>query len=249
MRRIWRLPQVSAHLFLGALIVLVLFPLWQPPLRRRMKQWWSRRLLAALGIQVNINGSLPSGPLLLVANHVSWLDIYLINSLRPVAFVSKADVRNWPLIGWLAKHNDTVFLQRGSRGHAHVINQEIAQVLSEGCPVTVFPEGTTTEGDHILHFHGALLQPALSVGAQLVPLALRYSDATQPGQVSRTAAYAGDTSLGASLWAIAGCCGLKAQLTVLPALSGNDRKLLAPQARDAIARQLGITETAPTTTV
>jgi 1-acyl-sn-glycerol-3-phosphate acyltransferase len=196
--------------------------------------------MGALGIRLDFQGQLPQGLLLLVSNHVSWLDIYLINSLHPVAFVSKADVRNWPLIGWLAKHNDTIFLQRGSRGHAHVINQEMASVLSDGCPVTVFPEGTTTEGNLVLHFHGALLQPALSVGAQLVPLSVRYFEGNTPDKPSLIAAYAGDTSLGQSLWAIAGSKGLTARLSILDALVGNDRKVLAVEARSAIASHLGI---------
>jgi 1-acyl-sn-glycerol-3-phosphate acyltransferase len=205
-----------------------------------MKQRWSRLLLATLGLRVQISGKLPTGQLLLVANHVSWLDIYLINSLCPVAFVSKADVQSWPLIGWLAKHNDTIFLQRGSRGHAHLINREIAHVISEGCPVTVFPEGTTTEGNQILHFHGALLQPALSVGARLVPLSVRYCESSSPSQPSKKAAYAGETSLGQSLWCIAGCKDLHAHLSVLDPLMGSDRKILAAEARGAIAVNLGI---------
>lgn len=240
MRRLWRLPLFVLHLLLGALIVLSVFPWCRPVSRRWMKQRWSRILLAVLGIRVSISGHLPSGALLLVSNHVSWLDIYLINSLCPVAFVSKADVKNWPLIGWLARHNDTIFLQRGSRGHAHVINQEIAGVLSQGCPVTVFPEGTTTEGDRVLHFHGALLQPALSVGAQLVPLSIRYRETNCPDRPSLVAAYAGETTLGQSLWGIAGCQGLEASLSVLSPLQGNDRKMLAVEARAVIAANLGI---------
>ena len=87
---------------------------------------------------------------LLVANHVSWVDIFVVNALTPAAFVSKADVRQWPVIGWLAAVNETVFLRRGSRGHARVINEEIAERMRAGRHVALFPEGTTTDGSHVL---------------------------------------------------------------------------------------------------
>ncbi len=235
----WRLFLFALHIGLGLLAVLLLFPFCQSAFKRSLKNRWSKYLLATLGVTLKIEGKLPQGSLLLVANHVSWLDIYLINSLAPVAFVSKADVRQWPLIGWLAAHNDTIFLKRGSRGHAHIINTEIAKVLADGCPVTVFPEGTTTEGNTLLHFHGALLQPALSVGAKLVPLAIRYYQ-NEPSIACPAAAYAGDTTLGACVLAIAGCRNLTAQLVVLPPLEGNDRKLLAIEARQSIANRLNI---------
>lgn len=236
----FRLLRFAGHIVLGLLKVLLVFPWLNKSRQRAMKQRWSIALMQTLGVRIEIEGNLPKGHLLLVANHVSWLDIYLINSLVPVAFVSKADVRHWPLIGWLAANNDTIFLRRGSRGHAHQINNEIAGVIAEGCPVAVFPEGTTTDGTHILHFHGALLQPALDVGARLVPLAIRYYE-SDPKQASWRAAYAGETTLGQCILAIAKGGQLTAHLQVLPALSGCDRKILAQQARQAIADNLDIT--------
>lgn len=234
-----RLLRFSIHILIGLFKVLLVFPWVGKSQQRAMKKTWSAKLLDHLGVRIEIEGSLPTGPLLLVANHVSWLDIYLINSLSPVAFVSKADVRQWPLIGWLAAHNDTIFLRRGSRGHAHQINQEIASVMADGCPVAVFPEGTTTDGRHILHFHGALLQPALDVGARVVPLAIRYFE-SDPKHASWRAAYAGETTLGQCLMAIVGAKQLTARLQVLPVLNGNDRKVLAVDARAVIAQALEI---------
>jgi 1-acyl-sn-glycerol-3-phosphate acyltransferase len=111
---------------------------------------------------------------LLVANHISWIDIYVINSALPAAFVAKEEVRHWPLIGWLAARNDTVFLRRGSRGHARIINQEIAEILDQEKYVAVFPEGTTTDGTHLLHFHAALIQPALAASRPVLPVAISY---------------------------------------------------------------------------
>jgi 1-acyl-sn-glycerol-3-phosphate acyltransferase len=103
-------------------------------------------------------------PLLVLANHMSWLDIFVINASLPAAFVSKEDVRHWPIAGWLAARNDTIFLKRGSRGHARLINQEIAAVLARDKLVAVFPEGTTTDHHH-LNLYDSLrpsLRPSLS---------------------------------------------------------------------------------------
>lgn len=234
-----RLLRFTIHILLGLLRVLILFPWISSHQRRAMKKAWSADLLRVLGVRVHIEGSLPAGPLLLVSNHVSWLDIYLINTLAPVAFVSKADVRHWPLIGWLAAHNDTIFLRRGSRGHAHQINTDIASAIADACPVAVFPEGTTTDGRYVLHFHGALLQPALDVGATVLPLAIRYYE-TDPQHASWRAAYAGDTTLGQCLMAIVRAKQLTARLQVLDPLNGNNRKILAVEARAMIAQKLGI---------
>ena len=146
-----------------------------------------------MGIELRGSGERISPGTLLVANHVSWIDIFVINALSPAAFISKAEVRKWPAIGWLAATNETVFLQRGSRGHARIVGGEITGSLQAGTTVALFPEGTTTDGSHVLHFHAALLQPALDAARPIQPLAIRYRDAG--GQYTRAAAYYGEMSL------------------------------------------------------
>ncbi|EKE18238.1 MAG: hypothetical protein ACD_10C00073G0002, partial [uncultured bacterium] len=143
------------------MFVLCFFPLCRDELRLRLKARWARSLLAAMGVEIDVDATDAVPGALLVANHISWIDIYVINAVLPAAFVAKAEIRHWPLIGWLAAKNDTVFLRRGSRGHARIINQEIADILGQEKYVAVFPEGTTTDGTHLLHFHAALIQPAL----------------------------------------------------------------------------------------
>lgn len=172
---------------------------------------------------------------LLVANHASWVDIFVINASLPAAFVAKAEVRNWPLIGWLAARNDTVFLRRGSRGHAREVNAEIAAILAEGRYVAVFPEGTTTDGRSLLHFHAALIQPALLAERPVLPVALSYWH--EGGQRSLAPRYDGDISLGACLQAIVAARRTLARLVVTPALglAGEDRRQVAAAARAAIA--------------
>jgi 1-acyl-sn-glycerol-3-phosphate acyltransferase len=192
-------------------------------------------LLDALGVEVEADLAYLEPGVLVVANHVSWIDIYVINAVMPVAFVAKAEVRHWPVLGWLAARNDTVFLQRGSRGHAHVVNQQVAELLGSGQHVAVFPEGTTTDGRSLLHFHAALLQPALSAGKPVLPVAISYWEVD--GQRSLAPRYDGDISLGQCTRAILGRKRLIARLVTTPllGLQGENRKQVAAAARAAIA--------------
>ena len=204
-----------------------------------LKQRWSARLLAILGIRLNTSEPYVCPGSLLVANHVSWLDIFVINAAYPAAFISKAEVRSWPLIGWLAARNETVFLRRGSRGHARLVNGEIAALLGHGRHVALFPEGTTTDGSHVQGFHAALLQPAIEAGAPIQPLTIAYR--LPDGAFTRAPAYDGDVSLGQCIRAIAAEREIIARVRVAPPFetSGKpDRKTLAHAARDAIVERL-----------
>lgn len=214
--------------------MLTVFPWISPERAREIRQRWSQRLLAHLGIEVRADGVPVRPGCMLIANHISWIDVFVINAIAPAAFVSKAEVRNWPLIGWLAARNETVFLRRGSRGHARVINAEIATLLDAGLNVALFPEGTTTDGSHLLHFHAALLQPAIAAGHAVQPLAISYRSAG--GSPNRAAAYVGDMSLTQSLRRIIAEAQLVAHVHVSAALSDHisDRRELARLAREAI---------------
>lgn len=192
-------------------------------------------MLALLGVRLQATGATVRPDALLVSNHVSWLDIFVINALAPSAFVSKAEVRNWPVIGWLAARNDTVFLRRGSRGHSRIINAEIGALLDGGRNVAVFPEGTTTDGTHVLHFHAALLQPAIESGHPVQALAIRYL--TPDGRYEPAPAYAGATSLGQCLARIIATPALVARIDAMPAFAtanGPARRELARIVRDSI---------------
>ncbi len=180
---------------------------------------------------------IPSG--MVVANHVSWLDIFAINAVAPMAFVSKDDVRHWPLIGWLCARTETIFLERGSRAAAQRTRETMLAELKGGAHVAVFPEGTTTAGDRVLPFHAALFQGAVDAQVSVVPLALRYTDAV--GNPSRAPAYDGDVSLGQSLLAIVRAGGLCAELRILTPLDSAeaDRRHLASRCHHVIAWHLG----------
>jgi 1-acyl-sn-glycerol-3-phosphate acyltransferase len=231
-----RLALCLASIMLGTL---VLYPWLGAAGRARFKQRWSLRILDTLCVQLDAEACpWPPGGLI-VSNHVSWLDIFVINALRPSAFIAKAEIRQWPLIGWLGQRNDTVFLRRGSRGHARVVNGQIDALLNSGSDVAIFPEGTTTDGTHLLNFHAALLQPAIETGSAILPLALSYHDAR--GKLSLAPSFAGETTLPQCLMAIFACRSLTARLRPAPAIAtaGQTRRELSQAAHDAIATRLG----------
>jgi 1-acyl-sn-glycerol-3-phosphate acyltransferase len=185
-------------------------------------------MLSMLGVDL-LHGNGHAGPEgdMLVANHISWLDIFVINAVAPSSFVSKDDVKSWPVLGWLSERADTIFLERGSRRAAHRMGEQLQECLRQGQRVALFPEGTTSDGSHVLPFHGALMQPAVDAGCTVQPLVLRYLDGA--GGVSRAPAYVGDKTLWQTLHAIAAAPSLSAVPHFLPPVStaGTDRRHLA----------------------
>ncbi len=240
--RFARGARVVTHLLGGLLWVGVIFPFLPLDRRRSVRYRWSRKLLALFAFRLEIVGKLPEQPGLIAANHVSWIDIFAVNALTPVAFVSKDDVIHWPIIGTLARYNETIFLQRGSRGHAHTIGRSMATRLASGNWLAVFPEGTTTDGTHLHPFHGALLQPAIDANVPVTPVALSYEDVM--GNRSLLPAYAGDTSLWHCFCAILSARELVVRLIIGepvridPSLGNQGRKQLAHALHDVIENAL-----------
>jgi 1-acyl-sn-glycerol-3-phosphate acyltransferase len=157
-------------------------------------QRWSRQMLRALGISLHIEGEAPQqGPLLLVANHLSWLDILVVHAARHCRFVSKAEVHHWPLIGPMAAAGGTLFIERASRRDAMRVVHHMATSLQAGDMLAIFPEGTTSDGTVLLPFHANLIQAAISAQAPVMPVGLRYVQAD--GQPSRAVLYIGDDTL------------------------------------------------------
>jgi 1-acyl-sn-glycerol-3-phosphate acyltransferase len=244
-RTAFRLARVGLHLLWGAATVAMVYPWAGLALRRALKQRWSRQLVGILGMKVGAGGTaVPLG--LLVCNHISWLDIFVINALAPAAFVSKDDVKRWPLIGWLCARTETIFLERGSRAAAQRTRETMIAALRDGAHVAVFPEGTTTDGSRLLPFHAALFQSAIDAGTPVVPLALRYVDAA--GRPNRAPAYDGDVTLWQCLRAIARAQGLTVRIEVLAPLDTHscDRRHLAAHCHRAIAARLDETTPSPT---
>lgn len=234
-----RLLRLVPHVLHGLWIVRRRFDLLSAPERHQLIQWWSVKTLRILGIRLNAAGTaLPSGHLL-VANHVSWLDIAAVHAVLPQArFVSKADVKHWPLVGALVEGAGTLFIERSSKRDALRVVHQTAAALQGGDCVAVFPEGTTGAGPSLLPFHANLLQAAVSTGAPVLPLVLRWHE---PGErFSTSARFIGETTLVQSLWRIASARGLAIDVQVLPSVAseGLDRRMLGEQLRQVIAARL-----------
>jgi 1-acyl-sn-glycerol-3-phosphate acyltransferase len=204
----------------------------------RRVAWWSARMLALLGIALRVNGTPRPGPVLFVSNHVSWLDILAINAVHPARFVAKADVRHWPLLGWMVTCGGTLFIERERKRDALRVVHQVAEALRAGHTVAVFPEGTTSYGDVLLPFHANLLQAAIATETPVQPVALRFSDAGSA--VSRAATYVGETTLTQSLWAVVMAQGMIVSVQMLPPEGTRhlDRRALAQRLQQQIAAAL-----------
>ncbi len=147
--------------------------------------YWSRLLCFICGLKVYVHGHKPKSPVLLVANHVSWLDIPIIHSLMLAGFVAKSEIKYWPILGWITMVGDTLFLKRGSaKSRKGVINQ-IKKRLNDGRSVAVFPEGTVTDGSYLRTFHRQLIHAAVETKTPILPVAIKFlkADGTRNDQV------------------------------------------------------------------
>lgn len=241
--RAYRAVSVLLHLFAGVFEVGALFPLYGHSRRSRAVSRWSARLLAIVNVKPSVQGAPPAlaeRAAVLVANHVSWLDIQLIHSVWQVRFVAKSEVRLWPLIGWLSARTGTLFIERGKHRHAARINQSIHAAFQQGHAIGVFPEGSTTDGKELTRFHASLLQPAVDECAMVYPVALRYLD--ESGNINLNASYVGDTTLVESMRLIFAEKTIHAELIFLPAIdaTGKSRRELAALTQSAIAAALNL---------
>jgi len=236
---VWRLARLVPHVLHGLWIVKRRFELMTAAERHGRIQWWSIKTLRILGIELKSQGqALPAGHLL-VANHISWLDIAGVHAVLPQArFVSKADVKHWPVVGALVEGAGTLFIERTSKRDALRVVHQTAAALQAGDCVAVFPEGTTGAGPEMLPFHANLLQAAVSTGAPVLPLVLRWYE---PGErFSSSARFIGDMTLARSLWSIASAQGLGIDVQILPSVmtEGQDRRALGETLRSAISARL-----------
>ncbi|MDE1941938.1 MAG: 1-acyl-sn-glycerol-3-phosphate acyltransferase [Betaproteobacteria bacterium] len=172
-----RSVRLLLHVVRGVTTTAVILPWSSRKLRDRLIQNWAADLMRLLRVTVRIRGTLPERhhfPVVLTANHISWVDIFAIHSVYPVRFVSKSEVRHWPVFGWLAAKTGTLFLVRSSRKQTAAIGQEMEDVLATGDSLGLFPESTTSEGMTVLPFRTSLLQAAINRETVLLPVALRY---------------------------------------------------------------------------
>ena len=237
-RASWRLLRATLHVLHG-MLVMTRFPALDAAGRHERIRWWSAGLVRAMGLTLQVSGTPRPGPTLIVANHISWLDIAAIHAAAPHArFVSKADVLSWPLLGWLIRNAGTLFIERERKRDAVRVVHAVAAALKAGDTVAVFPEGTTGSGADLLPFHANLLQAAVATATPVQPVVLRFSD--RRGPFSPAVAYVGDTTLLQSLWRVASAQGLAVSVELLPSVGTRhaDRRALAAHLHELVAERL-----------
>jgi 1-acyl-sn-glycerol-3-phosphate acyltransferase len=240
------------HIVDGVVISGLLFPLLDRPKRNRIIGAWSRGLLRICGMRRVVTGNALDPQLasrgmlpgtkgrLVLANHISWIDVFAVLGTMPSRFVAKSEIGRWPLIGLLVTLVGTLYIERGRRHAVAAMNQRVRERLDAGESIVVFAEGTTTDGFSLLPFHSNLIAPALEVGCEIWPLALRYTDR---GAQTLAAGFVGDMGLVTSLWNILVARDIAVEVALLepfPAAADRTRHELGHRARIAIARHLGV---------
>lgn len=228
-RRTFRIFRFTLHVFISPLFGLAALCSAQP---ERWSQRWFRGLLNILNVHLHSSGDTSTSPALVAGNHQSWLDIAVLVSLKPVTFVSKAEVAHWPLIGWLAKTGDTLFIRRGAHG-TQDLNQAISQRLAQGRCVVIFPESTTTAGPGVRRFQPRLFAGAIEQHAPVLPFALRYRPACAP--------YVGDQTLAGNLWGLLGESEIEVEVRFgSPLPAGDSRNAIARKTQDWVEQRLAL---------
>lgn len=166
----------------------------------KLIKWWSGKLLKYFGVQVVIYGNRPDSNVsnaMFLINHVSWLDIYALNSITPLQFIAKSDINSWPVVGYLVRKSGTIFINRNNRKDTSRIVDTTTDILSTGGNVGFFPEGTTTDGTKIERFKSSIVQAAINAKSTIYPVAIRYP--LPNGGINTAIAYAGETSMGEAM--------------------------------------------------
>lgn len=233
------------HLLVGLLTCALIFPWADQAGRDWCIKHWSIKTLVIFGVTLKISGPVPdrsAAQALIVANHISWLDIFVINSIHPCRFVTKSDVRTWPLIGWLCAKSGAIFIARGRLRDVRKIFEGLVVSIRAGERVAFFPEGTTSAQGGLSPFHANLFEAAIDAEVPIRPYALRYTDAQ--GRLHPAADFIGDMSAVQSMIAVFSAGKMEAELICLPIIETKDclRRDLASAAQYSIASALGYIE-------
>ena len=196
--RYFRISRIIFHTLLGIFTASLVFPLSGKYFKLRIIKWWCQHLLDILNIHVVSMGHLPppyqtASNIMFVANHISWIDIHALNSIIPTRFIAKADIRGWPVFGYLASKSNVLFISREKRHDAARIVNTTSRGLLNGDTMCLFPEGTTTEGTEVKPFKSSIIQGAIHAKATIYPVAIRYP--LKDGSANTEIAYAGETTL------------------------------------------------------
>ena len=233
-----KLVRAVWHILMGFATIVVIFPRLSQAQKEQRIQTWSAKMLHCLDVVLIVKGqSTVPGPLLLAANHISWLDIVALHAARYCRFVSKSDIKQWPVIGTLANGGGTLFIERASRRDAMRVVHHMTERLRAGDVIGVFPEGTTSDGQALLPFHANLFQAAIAADVPVQPVALQFIDQAS-GQISLAPCYIGDDTLWRSVWRTVCTPGIAVAITFGEPqwAQGRDRRAWALALKSAIER-------------
>lgn len=243
LHRIWVWVQIALHVICGVCTLSFLFPFLSRRNKDQKIQAWSKRILKIFNIELVVQGTglLTHQPHLVASNHISWLDIHVINAFQPIRFVAKSEVAQWPVFGWMAKQLGTVFIRRDSSRHARQVVGQMADLLKTES-ICIFPEGTSTEGATVLPFKPNLFESAILAQTPVFPVAIQYLS-KKTGERSESTAFIGDMGLLESMSNTINNRSLVAKITILEPYQSDaqntlDRKLLANSCQDSIAKAL-----------
>ncbi|MGZ8918575.1 MAG: lysophospholipid acyltransferase family protein [Methylobacter sp.] len=203
--------------------------------RDALKTRWLRWFSAIVNLHIVRDGELPERRALLVGNHISWLDIIVIGQYLPAYFVAKSDISSWPVIGYLARQGGTIFIRRGNKQHIKTTAEKMVWLLKQNSNIIAFPEGTTTKGDEVLHFHSSLFQPALLTRSAIQPVVVQYQ-----GSAKELAPFVGDDVFVPHLIKMLTLDKIEVRLSFLPVInsSGKSRHAVSIEARDMISEKV-----------
>ena len=234
-----RLAAIATATMLIALVLAVLRAVTRGGARRRIRDTffsaWSRLMFRILGGRTIVHGPRPATPFFLASNHLGYLDIVALAQVAPAAFVSKAEVRDWPAIGWLTRLADTVYIRRERKSDIPRANAAIAAAVARGDSVALFPEGTSSESDFVLPVRPPLLAVAAANGIPVTPAALYFE--TRPGDphARQAICYYGDMVFAEHVWRLLHVRGFTVTIRFAgDAVRAGDRKTLARRVQAAI---------------
>ena len=239
-RMSWRGLLIILHILLGLFLARI-YVRKKPEngayyCKPELVSWWHRRFCDILNLKVTVSGPTPQAPSLMISNHVSWLDIIVLGGQSHTTFLSKDDVRSWPVVGWLSAVTGTLFIKRGG-GESQSVNAQIAERLSKGGLLTLFPEGTTTDGTDVRAFFSRLFAAALDSNTSITPVTVRYHIG---GNTDLVAPYIGDQTLLDNMLGLIKRPKNEVQVIFAEPISveGMSRKEASQATRDIIVEQL-----------
>ncbi len=234
---------VVLHIAVGVSVLATIWVFCEQTTRDKLVRWWSKGLLWRFNIKIVTFGHAPNGVdknCMVLANHISWIDIHALNSVTPVRFIAKSDINTWPVFGYLARKSGTIFINRTSRKDTARIVETTAEILAKGHNVAFFPEGTTTDGTELAHFKSSIVQAAINAQSKIYPLALRYPN--PDGSINPKLAYAGETTMAESMMQALRTKQPVVELHFLPTIDSQNgsRQAITQQAYQVIATTLNL---------